>query len=167
MRHVFDFNQALMDFGAMVCVARNPKCLVCPMAKRRACGDDRRHRRGHRARRPRFSSRGGRRASTSKASGSFPAASATRANRSTACLARELREELDVDARIGDELFTTTHAYPDRRVELHFFACELLGEPRPLLGQEMRWVARERAWRRFEFPPADAELIQSADGRKR
>jgi A/G-specific adenine glycosylase len=32
-RHVFDFNQALMDFGAMVCVARNPKCLICPMAK--------------------------------------------------------------------------------------------------------------------------------------
>jgi len=32
-RQVFDFNQALMDFGAMVCVARNPKCLVCPMSK--------------------------------------------------------------------------------------------------------------------------------------
>jgi A/G-specific adenine glycosylase len=32
-RQVFDFNQALMDLGAMVCVARNPKCLVCPMAK--------------------------------------------------------------------------------------------------------------------------------------
>jgi A/G-specific adenine glycosylase len=32
-RHVFDFNQALMDLGAMICVARNPKCLVCPMAK--------------------------------------------------------------------------------------------------------------------------------------
>ncbi len=32
-KHVFDFNQALMDFGAMVCVARKPKCLVCPMAK--------------------------------------------------------------------------------------------------------------------------------------
>src|SRR3982075_2168176 len=32
-RHVFDFNQALMDLGAMVCVARNPKCLVCPMSK--------------------------------------------------------------------------------------------------------------------------------------
>jgi A/G-specific adenine glycosylase len=32
MRDVFDFNQALMDFGAMVCVARSPKCLVCPMA---------------------------------------------------------------------------------------------------------------------------------------
>jgi A/G-specific adenine glycosylase len=32
-RHVFDFNQALMDFGATVCVARNPKCLICPMAR--------------------------------------------------------------------------------------------------------------------------------------
>jgi A/G-specific adenine glycosylase len=32
-RHVFDFNQALMDFGAMICVARNPKCLICPMKK--------------------------------------------------------------------------------------------------------------------------------------
>jgi A/G-specific adenine glycosylase len=31
-RDVFDFNQALMDLGAMICVARNPKCLVCPMA---------------------------------------------------------------------------------------------------------------------------------------
>jgi A/G-specific adenine glycosylase len=32
-REVFDFNQALMDLGAMVCVARNPKCLICPMSK--------------------------------------------------------------------------------------------------------------------------------------
>ena len=30
-KHVFDFNQALMDFGATVCVARKPKCDLCPM----------------------------------------------------------------------------------------------------------------------------------------
>jgi len=30
-RHVFDFNQALMDFGATVCNARKPQCLMCPM----------------------------------------------------------------------------------------------------------------------------------------
>ncbi len=30
-RHVFDFNQALMDLGATVCVARNPLCSVCPL----------------------------------------------------------------------------------------------------------------------------------------
>jgi A/G-specific adenine glycosylase len=34
-RHVFDFNQALMDLGALVCTARKPKCLVCPLS--RAC----------------------------------------------------------------------------------------------------------------------------------
>ena len=31
MRHVFDFNQALMDFGATLCTARKPQCPVCPM----------------------------------------------------------------------------------------------------------------------------------------
>jgi A/G-specific adenine glycosylase len=33
---VFDFNQALMDFGATVCTARKPACLLCPMAS--MCG---------------------------------------------------------------------------------------------------------------------------------
>ena len=74
------------------------------------------------------------------------------------CLARELLEELDVASRIGEEIFSTTHAYPDRSVELHFFRCELLGEPRPVLGQEMQWVRREDL-ATLEFPPADAELI--------
>ena len=32
-KQVFDFNQALMDLGATVCVARKPKCLICPMLK--------------------------------------------------------------------------------------------------------------------------------------
>jgi A/G-specific adenine glycosylase len=33
-RRVFDFNQALMDFGATVCSARAPRCGACPMAAR-------------------------------------------------------------------------------------------------------------------------------------
>ncbi len=28
----YDWNQALMDFGAMVCTARNPKCSSCPVS---------------------------------------------------------------------------------------------------------------------------------------
>ena len=75
------------------------------------------------------------------------------------CLARELLEELDVASRVGEELFTTTHTYPERVVELHFFRCELFGEPRPQIGQEMRWVRREEL-ASLEFPPADAELIR-------
>ena len=27
----YDFNQALMDFGATICTARDPYCLVCPL----------------------------------------------------------------------------------------------------------------------------------------
>jgi A/G-specific adenine glycosylase len=34
VRRVFDFNQALMDFGATLCTARKPKCLVCPLQRR-------------------------------------------------------------------------------------------------------------------------------------
>jgi A/G-specific adenine glycosylase len=32
-RHVFDFNQALMDFGATRCNARKPNCDGCPFAR--------------------------------------------------------------------------------------------------------------------------------------
>jgi mutator protein MutT len=82
------------------------------------------------------------------------------------CLARELREELGVDAEIGDEVFATEHAYPDRTVRLHFRRCTIRGEPQPLLGQAIRWVAREDL-DSLEFPPADAELIERLRGGER
>ena len=89
----------------------------------------------------------------------FPGGKCDRGETLTACLARELREELDVTARIGVELFRTTHAYAERSVELHFFRCELDGVPRPMLGQEMQWIRREDL-ATLQFPPADAELIE-------
>jgi len=33
-KHVYDFNQALMDLGATVCSARKPRCRACPMKAR-------------------------------------------------------------------------------------------------------------------------------------
>jgi mutator protein MutT len=89
----------------------------------------------------------------------FPGGKCDAGETHAACLARELREELDAAANIGDEIFTTTHAYSDRQVELHFLRCELESEPRPLLGQHMRWVTRDEL-ATLEFPPADAELIR-------
>ena len=76
-----------------------------------------------------------------------------------ACLAREIREELDAVVRVGREVFQVTHEYPERIVELHFFECALAAEPRPMLGQETRWVTRDEL-PALEFPPADAELIR-------
>jgi 8-oxo-dGTP diphosphatase len=78
-------------------------------------------------------------------------------------LAREIAEELDTPIAVGRELFTVTHTYPDRIVELHFLACELKGEPRAVLGQEMRWIAREQLGT-LRFPPADEELIRMLAG---
>ena len=89
----------------------------------------------------------------------FPGGKCERGEAHAACLARELREELAVDVNVGDELLATTHAYPDRSVELHFIRCELGGDPAPQIGQEMRWVARVDL-AQLQFPPADAELIQ-------
>jgi 8-oxo-dGTP diphosphatase len=75
-----------------------------------------------------------------------------------ACVVRELREELGVEARVGARLLSTRHDYGAKIVELHFFACTIEGEPQPLLGQQIRWVAR-RDLATLEFPAADAELI--------
>jgi len=80
-------------------------------------------------------------------------ANATPARRSL-CVSRA-----SFNARIGEELLTTTYTYPERAVQLHFFRCELFAEPRPQLDQEMRWVPREEL-AALEFPPADAELIR-------
>lgn len=77
----------------------------------------------------------------------------------TECLAREIREELDAAVDVGEEILATVHDYPDRSIELRFFRCTLLGEPRAVLGQEMRWVERPDLGS-VPLPPADAELVR-------
>ena len=88
----------------------------------------------------------------------FPGGKVSSGESHVEALARELREELAVDAAIGELILETTHAYPEREICLFFYACTLLGPPVAALGQEMRWVARENL-ASLEFPPADAELI--------
>jgi mutator protein MutT len=89
----------------------------------------------------------------------FPGGKCERGESQEACLLRELREELGCDAIVGAKLLDVSHDYPERTVELHFFSCELRGQPQSLLGQEIRWVAGADL-HSLDFPPADAELIQ-------
>ena len=70
-----------------------------------------------------------------------------------------MREELDTDVDVGELVFEIEHAYPERTVALYFYRCRLRGTPRPLLGQEMRWVPRS-GLATLGFPPADEELIR-------
>lgn len=75
-----------------------------------------------------------------------------------AALHRELAEELDTAVIAAREIYRTSHQYPERTVELHFFRADLVRAPRPVLGQEIRWIARAD-FAALQFPPADRELI--------
>lgn len=73
-------------------------------------------------------------------------------------LRREISEELNTGISRVRKIFYTSHTYPERIVELHFYRGELTGEPQPMLGQDIRWITREE-FGALDFPPADAELI--------
>ena len=88
----------------------------------------------------------------------FPGGKIDAAETHAAALRRELREELGVEVDVGERVYRTRHAYPDRTIALYFYRCTLKGAPRPLLGQEMRWVPRAEL-PSLGFPPADTELI--------
>jgi 8-oxo-dGTP diphosphatase len=88
----------------------------------------------------------------------FPGGKCEPGETHAAALARELDEELGVAAEIGALVVSIAHAYAERRVELHFYEAHLRGEPRPQLGQEMRWVPRGEL-RSLDLPEADAALI--------
>ncbi len=73
-------------------------------------------------------------------------------------LRRELYEELDIVGDVQDRVYFVTHTYPERTVELHFYRCRFDGDPKPMLGQQLKWVSRE-ALGALPFPAADRELI--------
>lgn len=75
------------------------------------------------------------------------------------CVRRELREELGIDVDVGARIVSVVHAYADRSVELHFFDCWSAGEPRPLLGQDIRWASVDE-FETIAFPEADRELLE-------
>jgi len=77
-----------------------------------------------------------------------------------AALQRELAEELDVEARIGDPITFAVHEEPGLRILLLFFDASIAsGAPRPREGQEIAWVPPAEL-NSYPTPPADAELVQ-------
>src|ERR1700753_2984631 len=75
-------------------------------------------------------------------------------------LVRELREELGIEVEVGEVLESLTHAYPEKTVVLKFFRCRWkANEPQAIDCGDLKWVAAAEL-RDYEFPAADARLLQ-------
>jgi len=77
-----------------------------------------------------------------------------------ASLRRELGEELAIQAEIDEEVFRLHHQYPDRDVEVVFFAVRRFrGLIRNQVFEAVVWVERSRL-AEFNFLEADRELVR-------
>jgi A/G-specific adenine glycosylase len=168
-----DFNQALMELGALVCRSRNPQCLVCPV--RSSC---RAAREGVQEIIPRpkklsleklevvvaVIERNGRFLVQQRPPGGllaglweFPGGKVEPGESLTAALRREVREELGAEIRNVRRLTTVRHAYTRFQVTLHAFACDLAGSSlRP--GPPRRWLTLS-ALRRYPLPSGSVKIV--------
>jgi A/G-specific adenine glycosylase len=156
-----EYNQALMDLGALVCTPRRPDCPSCPLTsicQARALGiQEQRPVAVPRRQSPHYIvtaaviQRNGsvllaRRPAQGLLGGlwEFPGGKVDDGESLPDCLRREILEELGVEVSVGRQLGTYRHAYTHFRVTLHAFYCTLVkGEPRPIQVDDVRWVAPE------------------------
>jgi 8-oxo-dGTP diphosphatase len=92
----------------------------------------------------------------------FPGGKIERGERPRAALARELSEELAVEASLGDlwPYAIASHAYAEVQLLMPLLLCRRWsGTPEPREGQSIAW-ATAKALARFPMPAADAPLVE-------
>ncbi len=90
----------------------------------------------------------------------FPGGKVNEGEELKASLRRELAEELAIQAEIDEEVFRLRHQYPDRAVEVVFFAVrKFRGTIRNQVFEAIAWVDRSRL-SQFNFLEADRELVR-------
>ena len=76
------------------------------------------------------------------------------------CMARELKEELDIEVEIGELITSNKHKYPQGIFELLAYRVKhISGEMVLNDHEEMKWATADDM-PRFEFPPADLPIIK-------
>jgi mutator protein MutT len=89
----------------------------------------------------------------------FPGGKIEAGETPAACVQRELREEVGIEAEVTGTRAVIVFAYPERTVRLHPLDCRWLsGDPRPAGSEEPRWVA-PAGLSAYEFPAANAPLL--------
>ena len=92
----------------------------------------------------------------------FPGGKVERGESPEEALERELREELDIQAKIGPQLACSTHRYPGRApMELIFFSVpEFHGVPVNRAFEQFRWEIPARL-PEYDFLEADAAILRA------
>jgi A/G-specific adenine glycosylase len=79
------------------------------------------------------------------------------------CIARELKEELGINTKIGDFLVIVKHAYSHFTMEMHtYFATIKSGRPRIIECQNFQWVQPTNL-RKVPYSKADLKIIEALE----
>jgi A/G-specific adenine glycosylase len=165
-----------MDLGATVCTPRRPACAACPVrascAARRLGIQEELPAKSKRKPLPHHQVAVGiiwkrgriliaKRFARDLLGGlwEFPGGHQEKGESLEQCVAREVREELGIGVRVGEEYAVVEHGYSHFTITLHAYVCEWRrGTPRPIACAECKWVA-PRQLTRYAFPSANRKII--------
>ena len=89
----------------------------------------------------------------------FPGEKIEECETATECLARELKEELDIEVIVKEQVFVNEHEYPTKIIRLHFFNVDYKeGEIKLNDHDNALWIRRGKIGD-YDFAPADIPVL--------
>lgn len=172
-QRVGDFNQALMELGALVCQSRSPACSSCPL--KFSC---RAYQNGNPEdiplRRAKNITRLNAVVAIIEHSGAyfiqqrpksgllaglweFPGGKVEAGETCQRALRREIKEEIGVEVKSGRHLLDITHFYTRYQVRLSVWRCHVM--PLPSEDKTHRWV-KATDFKKYPMPAANVRIVK-------